>query len=50
MVLGTLELPRVAPLAVQQAGVVVSLVKVFEDAGKDCGLSAPRCQNKLLSK
>lgn len=38
-VLGVLELPRVATLVVQQAWVIVSLVEVFEDTGKDLGLS-----------
>lgn len=38
-VLGGFEFPRVATLVVQQAWVVVSLVKVFEDTGKDLGFS-----------
>lgn len=33
------EFPRVATLVVQQAWVVVSLVEVFEDTGKDLGFS-----------
>ena len=41
-VLGILELPRVAALVVQQAWVVVTLVEVFEDAGKDLGLSTTK--------
>lgn len=39
MVLGVFEFPRVATLVVQQAWVVVSLVEVFEDTGKDLGFS-----------
>jgi hypothetical protein len=39
MVLSVFEFPRVATLVVQQAWVVVSLVQVFEDGGKDFGLS-----------
>jgi hypothetical protein len=34
-VMSILELPGIVTLAVQQAWVVVSLVEVFEDAGKD---------------
>ena len=34
-VFGILEFPRVAALVVQQARVVVTLVEVFEDGGKD---------------
>ena len=32
-----LDLPRVPPLVVQEAGVVVALVEVLEDGGKDLG-------------
>lgn len=39
MVLGVFEFPRVATLVVQQAWVVVSLVEVFEDTGKNLGFS-----------
>lgn len=39
MVLSVLEYPRVMTLIVQQAWVVVSLVEVFEDGGKNFGLS-----------
>lgn len=39
MVLGVFEYPRVTTLVVQQAWVVVSLVEVFEDGGKDFRLS-----------
>ena len=46
-VLGIFELPRVATLVVQQAGVVVTLVEVFEDAGKDLGLSMKRIKSSL---
>lgn len=35
---GVLELPRVAVLVVQQAGVVVALVEVLEDGREDLGL------------
>ncbi len=38
-VLRIFELPRVTTLVVQQAWVVITLVEVFEDAGKDLGLS-----------
>lgn len=38
-VLSVFELPRVTTLVVQQAWVVVSLVEIFEDAGKDLGFS-----------
>ena len=31
------ELPRVSPLVVQQARVVVAFVEVFEDGGEDLG-------------
>lgn len=40
-VLGVFELPRVATLVMQQAWVVVSLVEVFKDTGKDLRLSVP---------
>ena len=39
MVLGVFEYPRVTTLVLQQAWVVVSLVEVFEDGGKNFGLS-----------
>ena len=36
-VLSILELPRVVALVVKQAWIVVTLVEVFEDTGKDLG-------------
>lgn len=39
VVLGVFELPRVATLVVQQAWVIISLVKEFEDGRKDLGFS-----------
>lgn len=37
IVLRILDVPGVAALVVQQAGVIVAFVKVFEDAGQDFG-------------
>ena len=38
-VLGVLQLPRIAPLVVEESGIVVSFVKVFEDRGENFGFS-----------
>ena len=38
-ILSILELPGVVTLVMQQAWIVVSLIKIFEDAGEDLGNS-----------
>ena len=39
---GVLQLPGVAPLVVEESGIVVSFVEVFEDRGEDFGFSEGR--------
>lgn len=48
-VLGIFEFPRVATLVVQQAWVVVSLVEVFQDTGKDLGFSVISSDGRAMT-
>ena len=47
-ILGVFELPGVAPLVEQEAGVVVAFVEVFEDAREDFGFSGWAISSQVL--
>lgn len=46
---GVLQLPGVAPLVVEESGIVVSFVEVFEDRGEDFGFSGGRVSTGCIS-